>query len=85
MSEWPTLHGPDYPRWVTDVLKDGTSRQRLVRPLSFLWRLVEGAWQEDDSIFVAQTYPEPIPDYAPDELARIEAAEAKRANRAIRA
>ncbi len=82
-TELPTLHGPDWPHLVAETYGNPPrTRTRLVRPLSWVWYQVDGVWCEDHSAYVPQTYPTPIPDYSPDELAKLEAAEAKRARRA---
>ena len=38
-----------------------------------------------DPIWVPQTFPEPVPDYTPEEIAKMEAAEEKRKKRENRA
>ncbi len=87
----PTLHGPEAPRH----LPGATGNRKIDRFLErgahgpvtiyprFDWKQVDGEWVEDLSAYVPMTYPEPLPDYAPGELERIEAAERKRARRAI--
>lgn len=57
----------------------GPSRNEL----PFRWIQSGNSWVYDDSAFAPVTMPTPIPDYTPDELARIEAAERKRARKGL--
>lgn len=65
---------------------DLLARTRWLNTMAACGKLPElyGPWRRrfsPERMFVPMTFPAPIPDYTPDELERIEAAEAKRARR----
>ncbi len=80
MNDLPTLYGPRNVRW------DRIGRKPILcYPLVLRGsRNAVGEWVDDDSIFIPQTYPPPLPDYSPIELAKMEAAQIKRAARELR-
>lgn len=88
VTDLPTLHGPFWPRDVIECHGKPPyvkTRKHRVNQLPFRWIRSGESWLYDDSAFVPVTMPIPVPDYTPDEAARIAAAEAKRVRRANRA
>lgn len=53
-------------------------------PLLFNWVCESGVWRQTWEAYIEYPMPVPVPDYAPGELERIEAAEKKRERRAKR-
>lgn len=90
VSGLPSLCGPEnkrdlppfYVRWLDPITKAPIERatflgSRVLYPV-FRWKQIGETWVWDDTSFVPMTYPEPPPDYTPEELAKMEAAEKKR-------
>lgn len=67
----PSLHGP-LPLRLVAVWDSATKSRR------FEWWPTGLLIRQDESAFVPMTFPEPLPDYTPEEMAKMQAAESRR-------